>query len=239
MSLSGLRELDRARRHLPLASRRLGPSADAGSARSRSSICSMPTSPWCSTNARRIRRPRRRRKSRSRCRCAGPSARRRAFVDAAGLWPVRHRPGRHLSRSQRPARSTALTAIGFDGYAVGGLAVGEGQEMMFRVLEHTAPALPNDRPRYLMGVGTPADLVGAVARGIDMFDCVMPTRSGRTGAGLHPARQGQSPQRAPSRRSAPARRGVPLPRLQPVQPRLSASSVPRRGNAGADAADLA
>jgi queuine tRNA-ribosyltransferase len=74
-----------------------------------------------------------------------------------------------------------LLQIGFDGYAVGGLAVGEGQETMFSVLDHTAPALPEDRPRYLMGVGTPADLVGAVARGIDMFDCVMPTRSGRTG----------------------------------------------------------
>jgi queuine tRNA-ribosyltransferase len=79
-------------------------------------------------------------------------------------------------------RSVAeLTGIGFDGYAVGGLAVGEGQEVMFQVLDHTAPQLPQDQPRYLMGVGTPADLVGAVARGIDMFDCVMPTRSGRTG----------------------------------------------------------
>ncbi len=79
-------------------------------------------------------------------------------------------------------RSVAdLTAIGFDGYAIGGLAVGEGQETMFTVLDHTAPQLPRDRPRYLMGVGTPADLVGAVGRGIDMFDCVMPTRSGRTG----------------------------------------------------------
>jgi queuine tRNA-ribosyltransferase len=74
-----------------------------------------------------------------------------------------------------------LRAIGFDGYAVGGLAVGEGQETMFAVLDHTAPALPEDHARYLMGVGTPADLVGAVQRGIDMFDCVMPTRSGRTG----------------------------------------------------------
>jgi queuine tRNA-ribosyltransferase len=74
-----------------------------------------------------------------------------------------------------------LRAIGFDGYAVGGLAVGEGQETMFAVLDHTAPALPEDQPRYLMGVGTPGDLVGAVQRGIDMFDCVMPTRSGRTG----------------------------------------------------------
>ncbi|TQF79860.1 tRNA guanosine(34) transglycosylase Tgt [Elioraea sp. Yellowstone] len=75
----------------------------------------------------------------------------------------------------------ALAAIGFDGYAVGGLAVGEGQETMFAMLDVTVPLLPTDRPRYLMGVGTPADIVGAVARGIDMFDCVIPTRSGRTG----------------------------------------------------------
>src|SRR5437870_7542072 len=78
-------------------------------------------------------------------------------------------------------RSTARQIdLGFDGYAVGGLAVGEGQETMFAVLDATVPALPQDRPRYLMGVGKPADLVGAVARGIDMFDCVLPTRSGRT-----------------------------------------------------------
>ncbi|MDF1747832.1 MAG: tRNA guanosine(34) transglycosylase Tgt [Alphaproteobacteria bacterium] len=73
----------------------------------------------------------------------------------------------------------ALTDIGFDGYAVGGLAVGEGQELMFSTLDYTTPALPEDRPRYLMGVGKPDDLVGAVKRGIDMFDCVLPTRSGR------------------------------------------------------------
>ncbi|MFZ5789976.1 MAG: tRNA guanosine(34) transglycosylase Tgt [Pseudomonadota bacterium] len=74
-----------------------------------------------------------------------------------------------------------LTRIGFDGYAIGGLAVGEGQETMFRMIEATAPHLPADRPRYLMGVGRPLDIVGAVMRGVDMFDCVMPTRSGRTG----------------------------------------------------------
>jgi len=78
-------------------------------------------------------------------------------------------------------RATArLIEIGFDGYAVGGLAVGEGRATMFSVLDATVPALPEDRPRYLMGVGKPADLVGAVLRGIDMFDCVLPTRSGRT-----------------------------------------------------------
>ncbi len=80
----------------------------------------------------------------------------------------------------RAASVESLLAIGFDGYAIGGLAVGEGQETMFEVLEATTPLLPTDRPRYLMGVGKPGDLVGAVARGVDMFDCVLPTRSGRT-----------------------------------------------------------
>ncbi len=83
----------------------------------------------------------------------------------------------------------ALTAIGFDGYAVGGLAVGEGQAEMFRVLDFTAPHMPDDKPRYLMGVGKPDDIVGAVLRGIDMFDCVLPTRSGRTGQAF--TRRGQ------------------------------------------------
>jgi queuine tRNA-ribosyltransferase len=74
-----------------------------------------------------------------------------------------------------------LMEIGFDGYAVGGLAVGEGQAAMLEVLDGTVPRLPEDRPRYLMGVGKPADIVGAVLRGVDMFDCVLPTRSGRNG----------------------------------------------------------
>jgi queuine tRNA-ribosyltransferase len=81
----------------------------------------------------------------------------------------------------RAGSAEALKGIGFDGYAVGGLAVGEGQEAMFRVLDAVVPELPDDAPRYLMGVGKPDDLVGAVMRGIDMFDCVLPTRSGRTG----------------------------------------------------------
>lgn len=76
---------------------------------------------------------------------------------------------------------TDLVSVGFDGYAVGGLAVGEGQDLMFRTLDATCPLLPTDRPRYLMGVGKPDDILGAVARGIDMFDCVLPTRSGRNG----------------------------------------------------------
>jgi queuine tRNA-ribosyltransferase len=74
-----------------------------------------------------------------------------------------------------------LIDIGFDGYAIGGLAVGEGREKMLAVLDATVPALPENAPRYLMGVGKPEELVAAVARGIDLFDCVLPTRSGRTG----------------------------------------------------------
>jgi queuine tRNA-ribosyltransferase len=80
----------------------------------------------------------------------------------------------------RRASVEALRAIGFDGYAIGGLAVGEGQPTMLGVLDITVPNLPHDRPRYLMGVGTPDDLIEAVQRGIDMFDCVIPTRGGRT-----------------------------------------------------------
>ncbi len=97
--------------------------------------------------------------------------------DGAGLFGIVQGS---IFPALRHRSAAALIEIGFDGYAVGGLAVGEGQETMFRVLDETLPALPPDRPRYLMGVGKPDDIVGAVARGIDMFDCVMPTRSGRT-----------------------------------------------------------
>lgn len=82
---------------------------------------------------------------------------------------------------QRAESTQKLTEIGFDGYAIGGLAVGEGQEAMFGVLDYAPDMLPADRPRYLMGVGKPDDIVGAVKRGVDMMDCVLPTRSGRTG----------------------------------------------------------
>lgn len=86
-----------------------------------------------------------------------------------------------LDQKLRQRSADALIDIGFDGYAIGGLAVGEGQEAMFGVLDYAPQQLPQDKPRYLMGVGKPDDLVGAVARGVDMFDCVLPTRSGRNG----------------------------------------------------------
>ncbi|HEY9091163.1 tRNA guanosine(34) transglycosylase Tgt [Parasphingorhabdus sp.] len=86
-----------------------------------------------------------------------------------------------LDKDMRASSAQALIDIGFDGYAIGGLAVGEGQEAMFGVLDYAPGQLPADKPRYLMGVGKPDDLVGAVERGVDMFDCVLPSRSGRNG----------------------------------------------------------
>jgi queuine tRNA-ribosyltransferase len=85
----------------------------------------------------------------------------------------------HLDLRRESLRRT--TEIGFDGYAIGGLSVGEAKDVMYSVVETIAPEMPQDRPRYLMGVGTPEDLIECVARGVDMFDCVMPTRNGRTG----------------------------------------------------------
>jgi queuine tRNA-ribosyltransferase len=104
---------------------------------------------------------------------------RRAFVErpGRGIFGIAQ-GGVHAELRQRSA--ARLVEIGFDGYAIGGLAIGEGQQTTFAMVEATVPALPEDRPRYLMGVGKPSDLVGAVRRGVDMFDCVLPTRSGRT-----------------------------------------------------------
>ncbi|MDR1008835.1 MAG: tRNA guanosine(34) transglycosylase Tgt [Rickettsiales bacterium] len=103
-----------------------------------------------------------------------------AFVERSGYGIFGIVQG-SMFRDLRLESVDALKRIGFDGYAVGGLAIGEPQEVMFEVLDYTCEALPVERPRYLMGVGKPLDIVGAVLRGIDMFDCVMPTRSGRTG----------------------------------------------------------
>jgi queuine tRNA-ribosyltransferase len=101
-----------------------------------------------------------------------------AHAEGAALFGIQQGA---LDKGLRKASADALLEIGFDGYAVGGLAVGEGQEAMFACLDFAPDQLPPDRPRYLMGVGKPDDIVGAVERGIDMFDCVLPTRSGRTG----------------------------------------------------------
>jgi queuine tRNA-ribosyltransferase len=105
---------------------------------------------------------------------------RRAFVERSGHGIVGIAQG-GVHRDLRARSAARLVEIGFDGYAIGGLAIGEGQATTFAMVEATVPGLPEDRPRYLMGVGKPDDLIGAVKRGVDMFDCVLPTRSGRTG----------------------------------------------------------
>lgn len=116
-------------------------------------------------------------------------------VERSNVWAKRSkdsfkkRPGYALFgimqgstfKDLREFSAQKLTEIDFDGYAIGGLAVGEGQKIMFEVLDYSCDLLPQSKPRYLMGVGKPADIVGAVLRGVDMFDCVIPTRSGRTG----------------------------------------------------------
>ena len=136
----------------------------------------------------------------------------------------------------RARSAAALREIGFEGYAVGGLAVGEGQAAMFNTLDATVPHLPDGQPRYLMGVGTPDDIVGAVLRGIDMFDCVMPTRAGRT-ARAYTSRGTLNLRNARHQDDDfAARPGLPLHRLRPARPRLPAPSVPRQRNAGTDAA---
>jgi len=102
-----------------------------------------------------------------------------AFINRDGYGIFGIQQG-NVFKDLREESAEALKKIGFDGYAIGGLAIGEGQEKMFEVLDYTPDMLPSDKPRYLMGVGRPDDIVGAVLRGVDMFDCVMPTRSGRT-----------------------------------------------------------
>ena len=116
----------------------------------------------------------------------------RASLERTARWAVRSRAahtgpglfgivqgGTHLDLREQSAALT--TAVGFDGYAVGGLGIGEAPATRLEVLAHTIACLPSDRPRYLMGVGTPADLLEGIARGVDMFDCVLPTRNARTG----------------------------------------------------------
>jgi len=102
-----------------------------------------------------------------------------AFIDRPGYGIFGIVQGADY-KDLREKSARELVGIGFDGYAIGGLAVGEPQSVMFDMIETVAPMLPTDKPRYLMGVGTPLDILGAVERGVDMFDCVMPTRAGRT-----------------------------------------------------------
>jgi len=138
-----------------------------------------------------------------------------------------------LDPELRLESAAGLRQLDFPGYAVGGLSVGEGPEAMQATLAVTVPALPTDRPRYLMGVGQPQDIVAAVAAGIDMFDCVLPTRWTQL-ARLHVHRAGTAAECGACHRPTAARRRLPLPRLPP-QPQLHPASLSRRRNARAGA----
>jgi queuine tRNA-ribosyltransferase len=182
MSLSGLRSLDddgvTFRSHLDGSSHRLTPERSIeiqNCLDADITMCFDECTPWPATEAQAAHSMRLSMRWARRCR--------EAFVDRPGYGLFGIVQG-SVYPALRAESAAALTALGFDGYAVGGLAVGEGQELMLQTLDSTVPLLPTDRPRYLMGVGRPSDIVAAVRRGIDMFDCVMPTRSGRTGQGF-------------------------------------------------------
>jgi len=172
------------------------------------------------------------------CPWPGPSARRARSRRGPGYGLFGIVQGSVYGDLRRRS-ATGLRDIGFDGYAVGGLAVGEGQETMFRVLDETVPELPENAPRYLMGVGKPADLRGAVMRGIDMFDCVLPTRSGRTAqaftrrgtVNLRNARHLDDPR--------PLDAECPCPACTPLLPRLSPPPRPQRRDPRRHAVDPA
>lgn len=142
--------------------------------------CWAAISSWPLTNARPFLQPRKRHAPVWSFRCDGRNARVTRLGIAQGMRFLGFQQG-SVFEDQRQESAEALRQIEFDGYAVGGLAVGEGQEVMFDVLDYAPDMLPVDKPRYLMGVGKPDDIVGAVKRGIDMMDCVLPSRSGRTG----------------------------------------------------------
>ncbi|MFO1186618.1 MAG: tRNA guanosine(34) transglycosylase Tgt [Alphaproteobacteria bacterium] len=176
-----LAQARRSGRHVQLAHRRFE-ALDAGACRRFSSALDSDIS-MVLDEARPIRRSSRTWSARWSCRCGGGTRARRVFVERRGGRDLAQfgivQGGVHSDLRRRSL--AALREIDFEGYALGGLAVGEPQSEMFRVLDETGPVMPANAPRYLMGVGKPDDLVGAVLRGIDMFDCVLPTRSGRHG----------------------------------------------------------
>jgi queuine tRNA-ribosyltransferase len=182
MSLAGLRALDddgvTFRSHLDGSSHRLTPERSIAIQHQLDAditMCFDECTPWPATEAAAATSMRLSMRWARRCR--------EAFVPRPGYGLFGINQG-SVYPALRAESAAALVALDFDGYAVGGLAVGEGQALMLQTLEATVPLLPFARPRYLMGVGRPSDIVAAVMRGIDMFDCVMPTRSGRTGQGF-------------------------------------------------------
>ena len=156
----------------------------------------------------------------------------RAFEGrAARSGAVRHRAGRRRPASARGERARRWSTSASTAMRSAGLPSARPQDVMLKIVGETTPALPADQPRYLMGVGTPDDILEAVARGIDMFDCVMPTRNGRHGLAFHALRPDQYQECAARRRSAAARCRKPLPGRARLFARLPASPVQGRRSA--------
>ena len=177
-SLGNLREVDdegvRFRSHLDGAEIVMTPESVMRSRRS-----SAPTSSCRWTSARRIPARQRRRGSPLSARTAGPSARSPRSPARSGA--LRHPARLDGSRRCAPPALASLASLPFDGFSIGGLSVGEPKDLMWRMLEAAVPELPDAKPRHLLGVGSPDDLLEGVARGVDLFDCVLPTRTARTG----------------------------------------------------------
>ena len=187
---------------------------------------------------------------------ASPPALPRAELEEAvrrtTLWAERQRdlpraPGQlrfaitqgGLDLELRGRSSAELVALDFDGYAIGGLSVGEHREPMFEATTAAAAFLPEEKPRYFMGIGDPEGVLEVIARGVDMFDCVLPTRTARTGSALDERGPAQPPQRPLRARRAAARGRLRLPRLLALQPRVHPAPRQPAGNPRAAAAQSA
>ena len=166
------------------------------------------------------------------------AARQRAAERAPGQLVFAIAQG-HTDEELRRRSIAELAELGFDGYALGGLAIGEDRDEMLETTAWAAPLLPAESPRYFMGIGDPAGILDVIERGIDLFDCVWPTRLGRTGTAL--TREGRLNLKNArfARDAAPARRGLHLPGVRALLPRVPAASREPERAARPPAADLA
>ena len=144
-----------------------------------------------------------------------------------------------LDHELRARSSEELVPLDFDGYAIGGLSVGEHRAPMFEATTHAASFLPHDKPRYFMGIGDPEGVIEVIARGVDMFDCVLPTRTARTGSALDLGGSPEPAERALRAGSASARRALHLPRVHPAQPCVHPPSREPAGDSRSAAAQPA
>ena len=207
----------RRRRHVPLRLRRRRGAVHAGVRRARSRRSSARTSRCASTSARRPARDELAEAVRLTTLWASAAARRAARRRASSSSASPRAPP---TPSSGAARSSEIVELDFDGHALGGLSVGEARDPMFETVADAAPLLPAEKPRYFMGIGDPEGILEVIERGVDMFDCVLPTRMGRTGTALTSDGTPQPEERPLRPRPGAARRALRLPGLLAVHPRV-------------------